>query len=100
MASLRFSERASRDLAAIVDYTREHWGIKQAAAYLDELETIARSLADHPSLGRSCAHLIPGLASFPAKGHVLFYQSEIGGIVIVRILHKSMAPERHLLQSC
>lgn len=32
------TEQAERDLEAITDYTREHWGRLQAEDYLDGLE--------------------------------------------------------------
>ncbi len=95
MAKLRFSRRAEADLLDIAEYTLSKWGKFQAADYLNEIENCCRLLADNPSLGRHCDDIRPGLHRHEHGKHVLFYRREGGGILISRILHERMLPERH-----
>ncbi len=97
MGKLRFSRRAEADLLAIGDYTLRKWGKAQAARYLGELETCCQTLADNPALGRFCDELRPGLHRHEHGKHVLFYRPERGGILVSRILHQRMLPERHVI---
>jgi toxin ParE1/3/4 len=52
-------------------------------------------LAGNPGLGRSCDHVRPGLRRMEHGKHVVFYREEAGGILVVRILHRLMLPEKH-----
>lgn len=91
-----FAEQAERDLEAIIDYTLEHWGQRQATDYLNQLETLAETLAERPDIGVKRDALFDGLISFPYRSHILYYVKQRHGITIVRVLHKRMDPERHL----
>jgi plasmid stabilization system protein ParE len=73
VAKFRFSRRAEADLLSIGQYTLQKWGETQAARYLGELEDCCQ--------------------------HVLFYRQESRGILISRILHQRMLPERHVMDS-
>jgi len=95
VAACRFSRRAEADLLEIGVYTLEVWGAPQTERYLGGLEAFCRRLADDPALGRPCDHVRPALHRMEHAKHVLFYRRERGGILIVRVLHQSMAPERH-----
>jgi len=96
MPKYRLSNRAATDLAAIADYTIEQFGIEQARRYRDGLETCFLDLAKNPKLGRSAERLAPKLRSFEHQSHVVFYAPEGKGVLIVRVLHASMDPPRHL----
>jgi len=98
MARFRFSRRAEADLLSIGDYTLRTWGARQAARYLTELEEACRRLAGHPTLGRVCDEIRPGLRRMEQGRHVLFYREAPGGIFVVRILHQSMLPKRHPME--
>lgn len=95
MANFRFSRRAEADLLSIGEYTLREWDKSQAARYLGELEACCQMLADNPFLGRACDYVRPGLRRHEHGKHVLFYRREKGGILISRILHQRMLPERH-----
>ena len=98
MAAFRFSRRAEADLLGIGRYTLGTWGEAQAARYLDELEAFCRTLANNAALGRSCDEVRPGLRRIEHGKHVVFYRLRTsGGILIVRILHQRMLPERHAI---
>jgi len=81
----------------IAIYTLRTWGQDQTARYLDDREARCRKLADNPSSGRPCDHLRPGLRRMEQGKHVVFFRRDPGGILISRILHERMLPERHSL---
>lgn len=95
MAAFRFSRRAEADLLSIGKYTLRTWGKAQTARYLSELEAFCQTLADNPALGRACDDIRPGLRRMEHGKHVVFYREALTGILISRILHQSMLPERH-----
>jgi toxin ParE1/3/4 len=94
MAELRFSLRARNDLLNIGAYTCQTWGAAQAERYLEALERCAKLLAGNPSLGRPCEWIRPGLRRFEKGRHVLFYRRQGDGILVSRVLHHSMLPQR------
>jgi toxin ParE1/3/4 len=95
MAAFRFSRRAEADLLSIGKYTLRTWGKAQTAKYLGDLEVFCQTLADNPELGRACGDIRPGLRRMEHGKHVVFYRQELTGILISRILHQSMLPEKH-----
>jgi toxin ParE1/3/4 len=97
VAKFRFSRRAEADLLSIADYTLREWGKAQTARYIDELEDCYQTLADNPALGRACDDIRPGLHLHEHGKHVLLYREEHGAILVSRILHQRMLPERHAL---
>jgi toxin ParE1/3/4 len=54
-------------------------------------------LADNPALGRVSDDVRPGLRRMEHGRHVVFYRESAGGILVSRILHQRMLPERHSL---
>jgi toxin ParE1/3/4 len=97
VARFRFSRRAEADLLSIGEYTLREWGKAQAARYIGDLEVCGQTLADNPALGRLCDEVRPGLRRHEHGKHVIFYRQERGGILVSRILHQRMLPERHAL---
>ena len=95
MGRFRFSRRAEVDLLSIGNYTLHKWGKAQAARYIGELEVCCQTLADNPALVRLVDHVRPGLHRHEHGAHVVFYRQERGGIVVSRILHQRMLPDRH-----
>jgi toxin ParE1/3/4 len=91
----KFTEKAERDLAGIIDYTRRTWGSTQAITYIDGLEKLAGTLAETPDLGKSREDLYKHLIVFPYEKHLIYYRKEKHGITIVRILHESMDAPGH-----
>jgi toxin ParE1/3/4 len=95
VAAFRFSRRAEDDLLSIGDYTLRTWGKAQTARYIGELEVCCQTLADNPALGRLCEDVRPGLRGLEHGKHVVFYRQERGGVLVSRILHQRMLPDRH-----
>ena len=96
MAAFRFSRRAETDLLSIGEYTLRTWGKVQAARYINELELCCQTLADNPALGRACDDIRPGLRRLEHRKHVIFYRQQHRGILVSRILHERMLPDRRL----
>jgi toxin ParE1/3/4 len=97
MAAFRFSRRAEADLLSIGDYTLRTWGRAQAARYIGALEVCCQMLADNPALGRLCDDVRHGLRRLEHGKHVVFYRQERGGVLVSRILHQRMLPDRHAI---
>jgi toxin ParE1/3/4 len=95
VAAFRFSRRAEADLLSIGAYTLRTWGKAQTARYIGELEVFCQTLADNPALGRPCDDVRPGLRRLEHGEHVVFYRREFTGILVSRILHQSMLPDKH-----
>ena len=97
MAEFRFSRVAEADLLSIGAYTLRTWGEDQAIRYIDDLEACCQTLADNPTLGRACDEVRPGLRRMECGQHVVFYREDAEGILVSRILHQRMLPERHAI---
>jgi toxin ParE1/3/4 len=95
VAAFRFSRRAEADLLGIANYTLRTWGRAQTTRYLGELEALLKTLANKPALGRACDDIRPGLRRIEHRKHVVFYRQELTGILISRILHQTMLPDKH-----
>lgn len=76
-------------------YTLRTWGEAQTIVYIDELEACCQQLADDPVSGRSCDDIRPGLYRREQGKHVIFFRRDSGGILVSRILHERMLPQRH-----
>ncbi len=95
MADSLFSPKAESDLLEVADYTQANLGDAQADRYLKQIEECCRRLAKSPLLGRQCDEVRSGLRRFEQGRHVVFYRQHGDGILVSRVLHQSMLPERH-----
>ncbi len=96
MPQVRISAEAESDIDQIASYTISNWGTAQADRYLNKLEAGFSALATNPLSGRPCDSLQRGLRRFEIERHVVFYLPEPDGVLVVRVLHCSMLPTRHL----
>ena len=94
MARFRLSRRAEADLTEIAAYTLETWGEDQAVRYIDGLEETCRQLAKRPQTGRACDYIRPGLRRMESGHHVIFYRVDEAGVLVSRILHQRMLPDK------
>ena len=72
-------------------------GQSPAVRYIGELEVCCQTLADNPALGRLCEDVRPGLRRLEHGKHVVFYRQERGGVLVSRLLHQRMLPDRHAI---
>lgn len=96
MAIFRLSRLADADLD-IGAYTLRTWGLDQTIRYLDGLEACCQHLADNPMSGRPCDYVHHGLRRTEQGSHVVFFRREPKGILVSRIMHERMLPEKHTL---
>lgn len=97
MAAYRLSKKAVADLDGIHEYSVENFGTSQARSYLNRLHKRFEILAQQPMLGRQVDHFAPKMRRYEYRSHVAFYIAGDGGVVIVRVLHKSMDVQRHFM---
>ena len=98
MGTVRFTRLAEADLLDIGLYTNRTWGRKQCNRYLRQLEESCLQLANDPARGRPCYEIRPGLRRIRVGRHVVFYREEGGGILVSRILHERMLPEKQAME--
>jgi toxin ParE1/3/4 len=97
VAAVQFSRRAEADLYGIGLYTLRTWGETQTERYLTKLEECCRALGGNPELGRPCDNVRPGLRRIEHGKHVVLYREGASGVLISRILHQRMLPERQAI---
>ncbi|HEY1258895.1 MAG TPA: type II toxin-antitoxin system RelE/ParE family toxin [Stellaceae bacterium] len=101
----RLSAAAERDFLSILEWTRERFSVRQSQTYRTILQESIRALRDGPDVpgARRPIDIAPGVWSLHiARGrrrgrHLLLYR--VAGertLEIIRILHDSMDPVRHL----
>jgi toxin ParE1/3/4 len=94
LPSYSVARLAESDLRSILLYTLRTWGSTQAKRYSLGLRNCFQLLADSPSIGRGCDAIHAGLRRFEQGKHVVFYLNQPDGILIVRVLHQQMLPNR------
>lgn len=113
MAGYRLTASARRDIDSILKTSRKRHGRDARDRYATLLLAALHRIAEHPA-GRSTSardDLRPGIRSFHIRHsrdesraapvanpvHVIFYRALQPGLVeIVRVLHDSMEPRRHI----
>ncbi len=99
MPRYRLSRMARLDLFDIADSTLATWGEEQALRYLDGLEECFHLLAESPEIGRACDRVRPGYRRHEHQKHAIFYRPDGEDVLIGRILHQRMLPDRRLLDA-
>jgi len=98
MPKFRLSRKAKADLKFIARHTEREWGRDQRNHYILQFDQCFHLLGENPDLGQACDEISPGYRQYPCGSHILFYrQDPRGAVEIIRILHKRMLPEGHLL---
>jgi toxin ParE1/3/4 len=88
--------KAQADIIDIAAYTLANWGERQMARYIDSLHERFVDLASHPEMGRRRDEIRRGYRSIVHGSHIVFYRLTRRELVIVRVLHGRMNPERHI----
>lgn len=87
---------AESDLIDIWRYSFEQWGEFQADKYLDKLDSGIRKLADNPEIGVKRDHVRDGYRVLFVGSHAVYYTVTPDIVHVIRVLHGSMDPDRHL----
>lgn len=82
----KLTAAAAADLTDIAVHGLYMFGAKQAARYHKALRATFELLSDMPLLGREDSRR-PGLRRFVHGSHVLLYESQDEGVLIVRVVH-------------
>lgn len=94
--SYKLTEDAERDVIDIYLFTLEHFGLTQAEKYSAEIFARFGAIGKTPSLGRDYSAIYPGTYRINQGSHAVYYRRNDDSILILRILHQSMDPARHL----
>lgn len=78
---------AENDIAEIARYTVEHFGMRQALAYRDQLTQAFDFLAEYPRAARERTELRQWSRVYPCQSHLIIYRIEGDGIVVQRVRH-------------
>lgn len=98
MPNFKLARKAKSDLRTIARYTEREWGRDQRNHYIFQFDQCFQLLGENPNLGQSCDDISPGYRQYPQGSHIIFYRLATDEVVeIIRILHKRMLPEGHLL---
>ena len=98
MGSYRLSRLAERDLAEILRYTINTWGMEQGTAYLQLLLIGRDRFMNHPKSpgSKTREDLADGCRAFRVGKHVIFYRTNGKVLEIARILHQSKDFPQHV----
>ncbi len=94
--SWTLSRKAENDLAGIWLFSVSQWSVEQADRYYHNMISALDGLSREHLSGRKA--IISKHAYFyrPCGSHNIFYRREGARILVVRILHQRMDPERHI----
>lgn len=99
---IRLSAAAERDFAAILQWTAETFGARQAEGYREVLVAALTSLGAGPEVlgGKPRDEILPGLHTLHVRRpgrHFVVYRVSVGdAIEVVRILHDAMDLARQI----
>jgi toxin ParE1/3/4 len=90
-----YTEDAERDLDAVALYTEEVWGAAQCDLYVNMLDETIQHVLTRATYLLEVPNR-PGLYRHHAERHHIYFTRASDQLTVVRILHDSMLPERHL----
>jgi toxin ParE1/3/4 len=94
------SDAAAEDVEKILNRSLIDFGLHQTELYYISLKTCLELLGENPGIGTPADDLRPGYRRFVHESHVIFYRQTVGGMLVVRILHKRMDIDKHLDSRC
>jgi toxin ParE1/3/4 len=83
----RLTDEADEDMVDIFTEGEAMFGTRQAEKYYFELHTKFRILAANPMMARERLEITPEVRAHPHKAHMIIYQIEDDGIVILGVRH-------------
>jgi len=93
--SLVFLPAAEADIEEIWDYSADRWGEDQADRYTDDIRDLCKALARGDKSGRPI-DVRAGLLKCRMASHMIYFRSDAGRIVVIRVLHGAQDVERNL----
>lgn len=92
MARYRLSAAADDKISAIYEYSFLQFGEDQADLYFMGLHRLLETLAERPLLGKLDENLGSDIRCFVYERHVIFYNVEPGGILILDVFGVRQVP--------
>lgn len=96
MIKYTLSNKASKDLANIFQYTYKNFAISQAESYLSELEECFIMLSNKPDLAHKVEDIKKEYFRYLFRKHAVYFKVRKDDIFIIRVLHQQMKYELHL----
>ena len=96
MTKYTLSQKASKDLANIFQYTYKNFAMNQAESYLSELEECFIMLSTKPDLAKKVEDIRRDYFRYLFRKHAVYFKVRKNDIFIVRVLHQQMKYELHL----
>lgn len=90
------SKKSDFDIKNIAKSSFIDFGANQTYKYMKGLNDALQSLADNPEYGKVYSNLAKDYLYFRHVSQVIYYRKRETDILIIRILHKRMLPEKHL----
>jgi plasmid stabilization system protein ParE len=91
MSQIHYSRSAAQDRQSILEFTVEHFGLRQAWRLRDRMESSLLALADAPQLGSLRQEPDPPGHTFRyfvvSRSFVVVYEPVAGGIRVARLIH-------------
>lgn len=86
MSRCSFTLEAERDLDGICEFIGQD-NLEAAARYIRQIRQKCMLLGQNPQIGKRRDALLPGVRSFPAGQHMIFYRIAGTGVQVLRVLH-------------
>ena len=83
----RLSTQAENEILDIFLYGIERFGLNQARLYKDGMESCFQLLGNNPRMGRSATIVGEGIRRHEHGSHVIFYETDGSGVLILTIVH-------------
>ena len=97
MAKYELTQKATKDLGKIWNYTVDTWSENQADKYYRMLLDSCQDIADVKVKGKQYEGIYPGLLGIKTGKHIIFYrQMDKDRVEIARILHERMNLKRRI----
>ena len=87
---VELSGLAGSDIEAIITRSGLDFGTRQTNRYITSLKRCLEMLGDNPAIGSRADEIAAGLRRFPHRSHVVLYRETAKGVLVVRVLHRSM----------
>lgn len=96
MAKVRLSRLADSDLADLLIFGEERFGLAAAEAYFRSFDALFDLLSRHPLIGAQAFEDDPVTRVLHHRRHRIFYEVGDEGVMIVRVLHHAMDTHRRV----
>jgi toxin ParE1/3/4 len=93
---IHISRKAEEDLENIYVYSYQNFGLNKAEAYLDTLNQRILDISSNSLIGADYSFVKAGTRRLIIKSHTIYYSRQLNIIKIIRVLHHSQDPVRHL----